>query len=587
MDLNLALNSASFCADETKCSMLDHLFKSFSSFEAANQEIKKISALKTFFNSDEEFNDLKKIISGIDNGFTHKYERQWGDFQTPRQLANQICYYLRDQGVSPQIIVEPTCGTGNFIFASLDSFPNSKLIYGVEIQKYYEWALKRDLLVEASSGQKSKVEIDIHNDDIFTHEFPKEVFKSENILIIGNPPWVTNAELGSLQAINLPKKSNIKSLKGMDALTGKSNFDLGEFVLLRILDIFSNCRGTLAMLCKNIVIKNIIENLPKTKYKVSNIRALEIDAQKNFGATVNASLLVMNLGSSNSDFTCQVSSLDNPDKIKTTFGWVGNKFVSNVEDYKTNSDLDGISPMEWRQGVKHDCSKIMELDAKEDSCINGKGEIVDVESEWTYWLLKSSDIRSFKATPRKKVIITQNKIGEDTSKLQQAAPNLWRYLSDNAEYLDKRKSSIYRNKPKFSIFGIGEYSFKQYKVATSGMYKKPNFSLVSPIENRPMMLDDTCYFIGFNSYSDALFTASILNMPKVLNFLASIVFEDAKRPYTKDTLMRIDLGKAANETPFSNLKAFWDEIGYVLEKPVTESDFEAYKKRFHALRSFS
>jgi hypothetical protein len=158
---------------------------------------------------------------------------------------------------------------------------------------------------------------------------------------------------------------------------------------------------------------------------------------------------------------------------------------------------------------------------------------------------------------------------------------------NNTEYLDKRKSSIYRNKPRFSIFGVGDYSFKQYKVAISGMYKKPLFALVTPIDNRPVMLDDTCYLLGFNSYFDALFTASLLNMQKTLKFLGSIAFEDAKRPYTKDTLMRIDLGKVANETTLSNFKSFWDEMDYVLEKPVTELDLEAYKKRFRALNYFS
>ena len=32
-------------------------------------------------------------------------------------------------------------------------------------------------------------------------------------------------------------------------------------------------------------------------------------------------------------------------------------------------------------------------------------------------------------------------------------------MSANKEYFDKRKSSIYRDKPDFSIFGVGDYSF--------------------------------------------------------------------------------------------------------------------------------
>ena len=45
-------------------------------------------------------------------------------------------------------------------------------------------------------------------------------------LVLGNPPWVTNAELGLLKNSNLPIKSNFQGHKGLEALTGKANFDI-------------------------------------------------------------------------------------------------------------------------------------------------------------------------------------------------------------------------------------------------------------------------------------------------------------------------------------------------------------------------
>jgi hypothetical protein len=436
------------------------------------------------------------------------------------------------------------------------------------------------LLVEALRGHRTTAEIELHKDDIFSHRFPDAVLKAQNMLIIGNPPWVTSAELGALDARNLPAKRNIKALKGMNAITGKSNFDIGEFVLLRMLDLFSGQRGTLAMLCKNSVVKNIMEILPQRRFKVSNIRALEIDASREFGASVEASLLVMDMGTSNPVFTCQVATLDHPDHITSTFGWTRNRFVSNVEDYESNSDLDGESPIVWRQGLKHDCARIMELEVRDGLWVNGNGEWVDVEDQWVYWLLKSSDLRSFEVDrARKKVIVPQHRLDEDTSVLQKNAPKLWEYLVRNSAYFEKRKSSIYRGRPRFALFGVGEYSFKAYKVAISGLYKEPCFSLVLPIDNRPVMLDDTCYFLGFDTYLDALFTASLLNSPIVKRFLRSIVFTDAKRPYTKEALMRIDLSRAACQLSFHALRTCWADIGYKPRITVVEADFDEYKKR--------
>ena len=56
---------------------------------------------------------------------------------------------------------------------------------------------------------------------------------------------------------------------------------------------------------------------------------------------------------------------------------------------------------------------------------------------------------------------------------------------------------------RFSIFGIGDYSFAKYKVTISGMYKRTTFSLVLPENDKPLMLDDTCYFIGFDTIEAA------------------------------------------------------------------------------------
>jgi hypothetical protein len=144
--------------------------------------------------------------------------------------------------------------------------------------------------------------------------------------------------------------------------------------------------------------------------------------------------------------------------------------------------------------------------------------------------------------------------------------------------LDKRKSSIYRGKPRFSIFGVGEYSFKSYKVAISGLYKSPSFSLVCPAEGRPLMLDDTCYFVGFDTFPDALFTASLLNGQMVKRLLRSVVFADAKRPYTKEVLMRINLARVASKTSLQMLHEFWAAIDYEPQTPITESDWERYKQ---------
>ncbi|NVM32025.1 MAG: hypothetical protein HWN65_24505, partial [Candidatus Helarchaeota archaeon] len=172
---------------------------------------------------------------------------------------------------------------------------------------------------------------------------------------------------------------------------------------------------------------------------------------------------------------------------------------------------------------------------------------------------------------------TQRKLNEETDCIAAEYPRLWNYLLSHAEYLDNRKSAIYKKRPRFSIFGIGDYAFKPYKVAISGFYKAPNFSLVFPINDKPAMLDDTCYYLFFDNFQDAFFTWILLNMDFTKEFLSALVFLDSKRPYTKDILMRIQIFKIAESLTYETLNNFYQEhlAGY-LEHNFNETDFISY-----------
>ncbi|MBI2953533.1 MAG: SAM-dependent methyltransferase, partial [Chloroflexi bacterium] len=420
----------------------------YDSVERANERLLCLTGIRSFFPNYPALEEFRRVLTVPAVSTASSKGREWGDFQTPPGLASQVCQYLSGAGISPRVIIEPTFGAGNFIIAALSAFPQADLIYGVEIQEKYEWHLKLALLAEGVRGKRHRAEIELHQADIFTYRFPDEVLRADDILVVGNAPWVTNAELGAIGAGNLPIKANFKGLNGLDAVTGKGNFDIGEFVLLRMLDLFSKRRGTLAMLCKNSVIKNIVEIMSRRRFNVSSIRAYKIDAKREFGASVDASLLVMEMGAPGSALSCRVSTLDQPDRWERTFGWTDGKFVADLEEYQQVSELDGQSPVVWRQGLKHDCARIMEVDEVEGTLVNGNGEKVDVEDQWVYPFFKSSDLRGFEAErARKRVIITQRYVGDDTSGLQFCAPRLWSYLVGNRKYLDARKSRIYQGRP--------------------------------------------------------------------------------------------------------------------------------------------
>jgi hypothetical protein len=173
---------------------------------------------------------------------------------------------------------------------------------------------------------------------------------------------------------------------------------------------------------------------------------------------------------------------------------------------------------------------------------NKLGESTVIEPDYLYPLLKGSDLFHETNSNRKRaIIVTQKRLGENTYNLKHLAPQLWSYLSTRSNIFEQRKSSIYDGQPPFAIFGIGDYSFAPYKVGISGFHKTPKFRTIGPVNGRPVMLDDTCYFIPCYSPKEAAFLVSLLNDSLCLSLINSMIFLDAKRPITKKLLQRIDL----------------------------------------------
>ncbi len=495
--------------------------------------------------------------------------KKFGDFQTSLPLAEKVCTLLLNLGAKPDIILEPTCGEGNFIIASASAFQNIKKIIGVELQKHYVDKTIKNV------GEHPNIKTDqikIIHDDIFIHKFDNLLFdKNNELLIIGNPPWVTNSEL---EGKNLPKKSNFKRYNGLDAITGKANFDISEYILLHLLKTFREYNGYLAFLCKTQVVKKIIQFLPETNLTASNFRIYLFNAKKEFNVIVDACLFVCKLNGANQEYQCKVFNIENPKIENKRFGWVKYKFVSNIKKYANAKELDRKSQLTWRSGIKHDCYKVMELEKYNNVIYKNKlNEIIVLEKDLIFPLLKSSGIKGLVINnSKRKVIVTQQKPGENTHYISEKYPKLWGYLNSHIEHFQKRKSIIYKNKADFSIFGIGEYSFKPYKIAISGLYKSPHFSLLIPENNKTFMVDDSCYFLSFDNIKYALFALAALNSQKVKDFLDSIVFIDAKRPYTKEVLMRIDLLKAIQSLGYKGVLDYLKNNNLSFEK-VTEQNF--------------
>lgn len=210
-----------------------------------------------------------------------KQRIEFGDFQTPEVLCRKVCDILACMNITPGSILEPTCGTGGFLRASVQAFPNCESILGFEINPEYT---KQAQWIEGVS---------VECKDFFTTDWSATINTlPEPILVIGNPPWVTSAAIGVIGGTNVPIKSNCRGFKGLDALTGKSNFDISEWMLLHLLDQLSGRSAVLAMLCKTTVARKVLQQAWTRNVQIKKSAIYSMDALEYFGAAVHACLLV-------------------------------------------------------------------------------------------------------------------------------------------------------------------------------------------------------------------------------------------------------------------------------------------------------
>lgn len=190
----------------------------------------------------------------------------------------------------------------------------------------------------------------------------------------------------------------------------------------------------------------------------------------------------------------------------------------------------------------------MELEREDQGFRNKLGELYNLEATYIYPMLKSSDVaRERVPVPSRWMLVTQKTIGEDTAPIKFIAPKTWAYLMHHSELLDKRRSSVYKGRPRFSVFGVGVYSFSPWKVAISGLYKRLHFAVVGPHAGKPVVLDDTCYSIPCQSENEAHYLGRLLNSKVAEEFFRAFIFWDAKRPITVSILNRLNLIALARE----------------------------------------
>ncbi len=467
---------------------------------------------------------------------------EFGDFQTPPDLATRCCRRIRMLLGDFDSIIEPTCGEGNFLVAAALQWPEAKL-FGNDINRFYV-KLARQAISDVGAADRAILQ----QADFFQTAASELRPSGQRALFLGNPPWVTNSQLGSMASVNLPVKRNLGSTRGVDAITGQSNFDISESILRSVLDEMQPGDG-IGFLIKSSVARKFATYSWRKNCHWKGLTFLEIDAKKDFDVSVSAGLLVGELlptaglgGRRPVTQQCLGGNVSSIEPSGSVFGMFKGEVVADPVLAKRTAFAQQPVSKSWRSGIKHDVASVLVCKVINGVLTNGRNETVDIESDRLFPLAKGSDVAKNNHCDLKSfLILPQLHLSERTERFRKTQPKLYQYLQNHAEQFGKRRSVIYKGKDPFSIFGLGPYSFAKWKVAICSLYKEPKFTKFGPIGGKPVMFDDTVYQYACDSEQHADDVLAVLNSDPAQEFIAARTFGCDKRLVTAKLLGRLDL----------------------------------------------
>jgi hypothetical protein len=152
-----------------------------------------------------------------------------------------------------------------------------------------------------------------------------------------------------------------------------------------------------------------------------------------------------------------------------------------------------------------------------------------IEKDLVYPFLKPKNIRKWKTKGYLYAILPQRKNGEDNeSELRRKCPDTYKYLRRFEAQLLKRSSRWFKIKgaPFYSVFGLGDYSFKPYKVVWCCMSYLPSFAVVSRVNDKWLgrklvMPDNTIGYFPCDTENEAHYICAIMNSAIVQKYFES------------------------------------------------------------------
>ncbi len=190
-----------------------------------------------------------------------------------------------------------------------------------------------------------------------------------------------------------------------------------------------------------------------------------------------------------------------------------------------------------RHGVKDDAAAVYGLD---------RDQLADVEPDLVYPYLKSRHVRRYGVDGHDLRLVPQRTAGEDNeARLREQFPGTYAYLRAHRERLAARSSSWLDDGPFYAVFGLGDYTWADYKVVWCRLGFRPEFAVVSTVADpdlgeKPVVPGDHYMFVATDDEREAHLLCALLNSAPYRRSLRALA-DGGKASLTKAVVSELRL----------------------------------------------
>ncbi|HVJ81153.1 MAG TPA: hypothetical protein VNC50_08795, partial [Planctomycetia bacterium] len=183
-------------------------------------------------------------------------------------------------------------------------------------------------------------------------------------------------------------------------------------------------------------------------------------------------------------------------------------------------------------------------------------EIVELETDLLYPLLRGKDVRAWRAEPSAWMLLVQDpdrRVGIPVERMQKEFPCTLGYLErherrlrDRAAY---RRFFAAREAPFYSQFNVGAYSLAPWKVVWNRLGHRLVAAVIGSLDGKPILPQETHAFFPLTNPDEAHFLAALLNSSPCARALAAWGQRGGKSFATPGAIHRLALPKYLESEP--------------------------------------